>query len=135
MKTRHSMTNDVTPLLIRKVSKGMNPASSLLQQMNRHCAKSILDLNSQLTGLLNNTESLNVSRDKKSSTLELQYAEKVQSAHLPDFADATVTSEEVCQKIKQRFLADKSNTPGKAKERQEISKMSNKKVSYTFIRT
>lgn len=40
MKTRHPATSGITPLLIRKVSKGDQPVFTLLNRINDQCQKS-----------------------------------------------------------------------------------------------
>lgn len=39
MKTRQPTVNGITPLLIRKVSRGIKPVSTLMKQINNQCNK------------------------------------------------------------------------------------------------
>ncbi|XP_019695804.1 uncharacterized protein LOC105180660 [Harpegnathos saltator] len=79
MKTRQPIMDDITPLLIRKVSRSMRPVSTLLEQINMQYDRSIFDLKSQTTGQLNNKESPNIKQDRRLSMLELQHVAKAQS--------------------------------------------------------
>lgn len=79
MKTRQPVANDITPLLIRKVSRGMKPMSILLEQMNDYSQRSALNINSHLSGIVNNSDSSNVKRDKKLSVFNLQHVEHITS--------------------------------------------------------
>ncbi|XP_043254024.1 uncharacterized protein LOC122398335 [Colletes gigas] len=47
MKTRQPTVNGMTPLLIRKVSRGIKPVSTLMEQISSHCNK-LPDINSQM---------------------------------------------------------------------------------------
>lgn len=137
MKTKQPITNDIAPLLIRKVSKGVKPVSNLMQRINELSEKSIFDLNSKVTGLFNNNkESLSVlSPDKRLFALDLQRAEEAQGVPVPNFGNVTVFSDEDRHKIKQRSssAANKSNAPTNARDWQGISGVSsNKEVSRVY---
>lgn len=82
MKTRQPIANDITPLLIRKVSKGV-PMSSLLEQISGRSEKSTLSLNSHLTRIFNNCESSHMNRDKKLSVFDL-HVENARASNVSD---------------------------------------------------
>ncbi|XP_029162109.1 uncharacterized protein LOC114933677 [Nylanderia fulva] len=81
MKTRQPIANDITPLLIRKVSRGIKPMSILLEQMNDYSQKSALNINSHLS-VFNNSKSSNIKRDKKLSVYDLRHVENSRTSNL-----------------------------------------------------
>lgn len=50
MKTKQPTISGITPLLIRKVSRGMKPVSLLMEQMNDQCNK-LSYVNSRMNGM------------------------------------------------------------------------------------
>lgn len=52
MKTRQTATTGITPLLIRKISRGMKPASILIEQINDQQSK-LSHMNSQMNSQMN----------------------------------------------------------------------------------
>lgn len=149
MKTRQpTITNDITPLLIRKVSKGI-PMSSLLEQINGHSERSTLSLNSHLTGIFNNCESSHINRDKKLSVFDLQHVENARMSNVSNNAkmipekDNNITKQFNKEKInsydckiKQQSptVVNKSNTTANIRNLQGVSKApSNKEVNNILI--
>lgn len=101
MKTRQPIANDVTPSLIRKVSRGMRPMSLLLDQMNGHYEGSVLDMNSQMTGTFNSGGEC-PDRDKRLSVFNLQHMGKTQYDCVPRMpADVEMSSEKEANAPKQ----------------------------------
>lgn len=144
MKTRQPITNDVTPLLISKVSRGMKPMSILLNQMNSgHSGRSALSINSHLPGIFNNESSNNIKRDKKLSVFDLQRAENARTSNVSGRTMIPEKDNDVARqfnkekidsydhKIKQQSstVVNKSNTPAIVRNQQGVSKiLSNKEV-------
>lgn len=144
MKTRQPITNDVTPLLIRKVSRGMKPMSILLDQMNSgHSGRSALSISSHLPGIFNNESSNNIKRDKKLSVFDLQHAENARTLNVSGRTMIPEKDNDVARqfnkekidsydhKIKQQSstVVNKSNTPAIVRNQQGVSKiLSNKEV-------
>ncbi|EFN66955.1 hypothetical protein EAG_15312 [Camponotus floridanus] len=140
MKTRQPITNDITPLLVRKVSKGI-PMSSLLEQINGHSERSTLSLNSHLTGIFNNCESSHINRDKKLSVLDLQHVENTRMSNVSGNAKMIPEKDNNIRKqynkekinsyckIKQQspILVNKSNTTSNIRNLQGVSKASSNK--------
>lgn len=139
MKTRQPIANDVTPLLIRKVSRGMRPVSILLDQMNGHCEGSVADTSLQMTETFSSGENLN--RDKRSSVFNLQHMGRIQSGCVPKVStDAEIISEkendvskqlrkekdDSCDRRAKRqssFSISKRSTPSNLQSQQEISRI------------
>lgn len=139
MKTRQPIANDVTPLLIRKVSRGMRPVSILLDQMNGHYEGSVADASLQMTETFNSGE--NLARDKRLSVFNLQHIGKTQSGCVPKmFTDAEIISEKennVSKQLREEkddscdrrtkqqssFSINKRNTPSNLQNQQEISRI------------
>ncbi|XP_071653282.1 uncharacterized protein [Temnothorax longispinosus] len=137
MKTRQPIASDVTPSLIRKVSRGMRPMSILLDQMNGHYEGSILNVSSQITGTFNSGE--NLDRDKRLPMFNL-HVRKTPSGCVPKVStNAEMISEKENNASKQlrkekgdscdrktrqqsSFAASKSNTLTSPQNQQEISR-------------
>ncbi|XP_077264067.1 uncharacterized protein LOC143898447 isoform X2 [Temnothorax americanus] len=137
MKTRQPIASDVTPSLIRKVSRGMRPMSILLNQMNGHYEGSILNVSSQMTGTFNSGE--NLDRDKRLPVFNL-HVRKTPSGCVPKVStDAEMISEKENNASKQlrkekgdscdrrtrqqsSFAVSKSNTLTSPQNQQEISR-------------
>lgn len=140
MKTRQSITNDIAPLLIRKVSKGMKPMSILLEQINGHSERSALNINSHSTGIFNNGESSNINRDKKLSAFDLRTSNASGNAKLIPEKDNNITKQFNKEKInfydhkiKQQSSSfiNKSSMSANEKNQQRVSKVSsNKEVNH-----
>jgi len=140
---RQPIANDVTPLLIRKVSRGMRPVSMLLDQMNGHYEGSVADASLQMTETFNSGE--NLARDKKLSVFNLQHVRKTQSGALQSCVPKTSTDAEIIsekennvskqlhkekddscdRRTKQQssFSINKRNTPSHLQNQQEISRI------------
>lgn len=145
MKTRQPIANDITPLLIRKVSKGI-PMSSLLEQINGHSERSTLSLNSHLTRIFNNCESSHINRDKKLSVFDL-HVENARTSNVSSNTKMISAKDNIKQfnkekidsydcKIKQQSppIANKSNTTTNIRNQQKVSKTSsNKEVNNILI--
>jgi len=142
MKTKQPVANNITPLLIRKVNKGMKP-SILLEQINDE--KSFCNINSQITGIFNNRESLCDNRDKKLSIFNLQDMGKMQNVRTVNAGNTkTISAEDndTCKqfhqkkndfvnenrKIKQQSVINKKNLSANIRNQQNISRQSLNKV-------
>jgi hypothetical protein len=143
MKTKQPVVNNITPLLIRKVNRGMRP-SIILEQINDE--KSFLNVNSQITGIFNNRENLCDNRDKKLSIFNLQDIGKTQNVRSTMNAGNTkmISAEEkdICKqvhqkkndfvnenrKIKQQSVINKRNVSANIRNQQNISRQSLNKV-------
>ncbi|KYQ57596.1 hypothetical protein ALC60_03558 [Trachymyrmex zeteki] len=140
MKMRQPIASSVTPLLIRKVSRGMRPMSVLLGQMNGHCEGSVPNMSSQMTGMLKFNSRENFGRDKRLSMFNLHVG-KTQSGRMPKtFTDAEIiyekenVSKQLCKekvdssnhKTKQQSssAASKSDTSANPKIQQGTSRIS-----------
>ncbi|EGI57954.1 hypothetical protein G5I_14142 [Acromyrmex echinatior] len=141
MKTRQPITSDVTPLLIRKVSKGMRPMSVLLGQMNDDYKESVPNESLQMTGMLKFNSKENLGRDKRLSMFNLHVG-KTQSGRMPKtFTNAEIIFEKenniskqlykekvdsFNHKIKQQSSSavSKSDTPTNPKIQQGTSRIS-----------
>ncbi|XP_012216078.2 putative leucine-rich repeat-containing protein DDB_G0290503 [Linepithema humile] len=140
MKTSQSIANDITPSLIRKVSRGMKPMSILLEQINGHCEKSVPEASSQMVEILNGRENPSVNQDKKLSP-DLRHMEK--DARMPNVSgnNSKMISEKDNNSFKQFYkekgdsydheikkqsftFVNKSNKPSDAKSQQQSSKTS-----------
>ncbi|CAL1677269.1 unnamed protein product [Lasius platythorax] len=151
MKTRQPITNDVTPLLISKVSRGMKPMSILLDQMNSgHSGRSALSISSHLPGIFNNESSNNIKRDKKLSVFDLQRAENARTSNVSGTTMIPEKDNDVARqfnkekidsydhKIKQQSstVVNKSNTPAIVRNQQGVSKiLSNKETNIGDYKT
>ncbi|RLU19452.1 hypothetical protein DMN91_008009 [Ooceraea biroi] len=143
MKTRQPIADNLTPLLIRKVSRGVKPASILLEQISRHDDEksSLLDVSSQITGLFNNRENSGDARDKKLSALDLQRAGNAQNVRTLNADNVKMISGEdndifkrfheknnfyENHKIKQQSLSvmNKRNVSASTRNQQTLSKLS-----------
>ncbi|XP_011872993.1 PREDICTED: uncharacterized protein LOC105564867 [Vollenhovia emeryi] len=108
IKTRQPIASDVTPSLIRKVSRGMRPVSILLDQMNGHYEGSLLNVSPQTTGTFISGE--NLDRDRRLSAFNLQHVGKTQGSCAPKMSgDAEMTSE------KENNVSNVSKQPRKEK--------------------
>ncbi|CAK9817405.1 hypothetical protein ANTPLA_LOCUS9365 [Anthophora plagiata] len=67
MKTRQSATSGITPVLIRKISRGMKPVSILMEQINNQQGK-VSHVNSRLTNIHMQNENVFLKYDKKEDT-------------------------------------------------------------------
>ncbi|XP_070528951.1 putative leucine-rich repeat-containing protein DDB_G0290503 [Cardiocondyla obscurior] len=136
MKIRQPSTSDVTPLLIQKVSRGVEPMSILQDHMNGY-EELVFDVNSQISRPFNNGK--NLKQDKKSSAFSFQHTRKTQSGASKISIDVEEIPEkenvvskrfhtakgDLCdRKIKQQFslVINKSNTLGSLQNQQGISK-------------
>lgn len=61
MKTKQPTISGITPLLIRKVSRGMKPVSTLMEQMNEYSKLS--RMNSHVNGIHTQNKNLFINRD------------------------------------------------------------------------
>ncbi|XP_039311627.1 uncharacterized protein LOC105202730 isoform X3 [Solenopsis invicta] len=93
MKMRQSIASDITPSLIRKVSRGIKPMSIFLDQMNGHYEGSVLDVSSQMSGTFNCVE--NIGKNKRLSAFNLQPVNKTQSGCV---TKASVDAENISEK-------------------------------------
>ncbi|KAL6260599.1 hypothetical protein P5V15_008120 [Pogonomyrmex californicus] len=131
MKMRQPIASDVTPLLIRKVSRGVRPVSILLEQMNNHYE------GSQTSRWFNNGQRLG--QGKRESTLNLQHVGKVQGAYVPKTSiDTEIISKKdhhvskqckkknICDQTKQQSSSavNENTTPASIKNQRGISRMS-----------
>ncbi|XP_018349331.1 PREDICTED: uncharacterized protein LOC108752761 isoform X2 [Trachymyrmex septentrionalis] len=139
MKTRQPPASDITPLLIRKVSRGMRPMSVLLGQMNGHYEGSVPNMSSQMTGMFKFNSRENLGRDKRLSMFNLHVG-KTQSGRMPKtnaeiiFEKENNVSKQLCKekvessnhKTKQQSSSavSKSDTPTNPKIQQGTSRIS-----------
>lgn len=65
MKSRQSAANGITPLLIRKISRGIKPASILMEQMSDQQSK-LSYMNSRLNNTHMRSENLFTNSDEHS---------------------------------------------------------------------
>ncbi|XP_018361531.1 PREDICTED: uncharacterized protein LOC108760214 isoform X2 [Trachymyrmex cornetzi] len=124
MKTRQPSTSDVTPLLIRKVSRGMRPMSVLLGQMDGHYEGSVPNVSSQMTGMLKFNSRENLGRDKRLSMFNLHVG-KTQSGRMPKtFTNAEIIFEKDNNVSKQlcKEKVDSSNHKTKQQSSSAVSK-------------
>ncbi|XP_012056612.1 PREDICTED: uncharacterized protein LOC105619703 [Atta cephalotes] len=123
MKTRQPIANDVTPLLIHKISRGMKPMSILLSQMYGH-EGSIPNVSSQMTGMLKFNSRENFDQDKRLSMFNLHVG-KTQSGHIPKtFTNAEIIFEKESNVSKQLYKekVDSSNHKTKQRSSSVVSK-------------
>ncbi|XP_012149373.2 uncharacterized protein LOC100877114 isoform X2 [Megachile rotundata] len=83
MKTKQPTINGITPLLIRKVSKGMKPVSTLMEQMNEYSKLS--RINSHVNGIHMQNKSLFINRDNnflENESVSSKYDKKRLNANL-----------------------------------------------------
>ncbi|XP_011690061.1 PREDICTED: uncharacterized protein LOC105451365 isoform X3 [Wasmannia auropunctata] len=137
MKTRQPIASDVTPLLLRKVSRGMRPVSVLLDQINYE--GSISHVSSQMTGT-SFSGGENLGRVKRLPFFNLQHVGKTQSGCMPKVStEAGIISEkednafkqlrpvnDSCDhktKLQSSFAVSKSNTPASPKNQEKISRI------------
>jgi len=117
MKTRQPNTNDVTPLLIRKVSRGIRPVSVLLDQMNGHCEGLVSNVNSQRTGFNSGENEM-----PKMSTDTEMISEKENNVSKQLRKEKGDSSDD--KKQQSSSAVSKSNTPASSKNQQGISRIS-----------
>ncbi|KYM79889.1 hypothetical protein ALC53_09594 [Atta colombica] len=124
MKTRQLIANDVTPLLIHKISRGMKPMSVLLSQMYGHYEGSVPNVSSQMTGMLKFNSRENFDQDKRLSMFNLHVG-KTQSGHIPKtFTNAEIIFEKESNVSKQLYKekVDSSNHKTKQRSSSVVSK-------------
>jgi len=121
MKTRQPTTNDVTPLLIRKVSRGIRPVSILLDQMNGHYEGLVSNMSSQRIGFNSGENEM-----PKMSTNAEMISEKENNVSKQLRKEKGDSSDDKKQQSKQQssFAVSKSNTPASPKNQQGISRIS-----------
>jgi len=119
MKTRQPTTNDVTPLLIRKVSRGIRPVSVLLDQMNGHYEGLVSNVSSQRTGF-------NIGEMPKMSNDAEMISEKENNVSKQLRKEKGDSSDDKKQQSKQQSSSavSKSNTSTSSKNQQGISRVS-----------
>lgn len=147
MKTRQPIANDMSPFLIQKVNRGMKSMSILLEQRNSHSKRLALNINSHLTGTINNNENSNINRYKKSSVFDLQHMDLVRTSNISDNAEMIPEKDNITKqfnkekidsydykKIKQQssIVVNKSNTLANIRNQQRVSKVLSNKEVITF---
>lgn len=149
MKTSQSFANDITPSLIRKVSRGMKPMSILLEQINVHCEKSVPDASSQMVEILNSGENPSVNQDKKLSPdlrhmgkdarmINVSPSKMISEKHNSSFKQLhTEKGDSYDHEIKEQSFTfvNKSNKQLDAKSRQQNSEMLHKKVNRSMFKS
>ncbi|XP_029663300.1 uncharacterized protein LOC115235562 [Formica exsecta] len=140
MKTRQPIANDISPLLIHKVSTGMKSMSILLEQRNSHSERLALNISSHLPETFNNGENSNIDRYKKLSVFDLQHVE-TRTSNVSDNAKMIPEKDNIIKqfntekidsydhKIKQQSstVVNQSNTLANVRNQQRVSKISSNK--------
>lgn len=123
MKTSQTITSDVTPLLIHKVSRGIRPVSDLLNQINNHYEGS--GLHSQLTGLFNSGDTLDQDKRGLERLINSQHARKTQSGCVPRVStDAEMTSEKENNNVSKQLRKEKGDSCDRRTKQQSSSAVS-----------